>query len=87
MSHPPTDADRKLARNEQLKLLATAVNTVAASSVTVGLLTPRAALLYDLGGARGTISPASLLLGIGAYLGGAGILHFTAPRILLGLRS
>ena len=38
--------------NERIKLLAAALNGVAISSVTVGLLTPLAAVFYNLGGFR-----------------------------------
>ena len=88
MSGPvPDEADRKLARNERVKLLAGLLNTIAASCVTVGLLTPLAALLYDLGGARGALSSGTLLFGIPAYLVCAGLLHLIAQRFLGRLRA
>jgi hypothetical protein len=41
-----------LVHNERTKLLATAPNTAANSCVAIDLLTPLAALLYNLGGTR-----------------------------------
>ena len=87
MSASRTDADRKLTRNEQARLLATALHTMATSCVTVGLLTPLAALLYDLGGARGAISPGTLLFGMAAYALAAGALHLGTQWVLLRLRA
>jgi hypothetical protein len=91
MTQPDTAAseeqDAKLIRNERAKLLATAFNTAATSCVTVGLLTPLAAILYDLGGARAAIRTGSLVLGVAAYLIAAVVLHLAARRVLKGLRS
>ncbi len=37
-------------RNEQIKLLVTLLNTIAGSSITVGILSPIAAAIYGVGG-------------------------------------
>ena len=82
-----SEADAKLVANERAKLLATGLNTAATSCVTVGLLTPLAAILYDLGGARAAIGTGALILGVAAYLVSAAVLHLGARLVLKGLRS
>ena len=70
--------------NERLKLGATALNTLATATVTVGVLAPSAAILYGFGV---TPRPAwqLVLSGVGWFLIGVG-LHYGAQRLLGRLR-
>jgi hypothetical protein len=76
-----------LIENERTKLFATALNTSATSCVTVGLFTPLAALLYNLGGAREAIGFGTVVIGFGLWLSAAAILHLAARRVLGGLKE
>lgn len=62
--------------NEQTKVTAAAFNTVATSCVTVGVLAPLAAALYNFGQSR--VSVPALGLGIAIWLGAASIIHYNA---------
>ena len=76
-----------LIHNEQMKLLATWLNSIGVASVAVGVLTPSAAFLYGLGNApafaaTGTVGSIALVyLVIGAGL------HYAARLVLRSLRS
>ncbi|GJE18263.1 hypothetical protein [Methylobacterium marchantiae] len=72
--------------NEQIKLLATALNTAATSCFTVGIATPVAGYIYNIGSLQTTLSPWSLGLGVTGWLLAAIILHFLARRALKGLK-
>jgi hypothetical protein len=73
-------------QNEQIKLLANALNTACTSCITVGIATPIAGYLYDVSGFRSHISVSTLLLGGIGRLAGAAALHLLARRVVGGLR-
>ena len=73
-----------MAENERIKLAATALNTLATASITVGVLAPGAALFYGFSATPRSASEVVLSLAIWLSLGGA--LHFGANRLLGGLR-
>ncbi len=70
---------------EQTKLLANALNTIATSCFTIGIVTPLAGYLYNVSGFRGLIDPGTLVIGIGAWFTAAVVLHSAARRILRSL--
>lgn len=74
-----------LIQNERTKLLASALNTAATSSFTVGVLAPLAAAFYDVGGRPIVIG--SLLLGTVIWFGACVVLHLSAQRVLRNLRE
>lgn len=80
---PQTD---KTVLNEQLKLLATAVNTAATSCFTVGIATPLAGYIYNVSGFQGSLSILTLGLGIVGWLAAATLLHLSAQGIIRRLK-
>jgi hypothetical protein len=75
----------KESEREQTKLLANALNTAATSCFTVGIATPVAGYLYNIGSLRTLIDPWTLGSGVAAWFFGAVGLHLAARRILRGL--
>jgi hypothetical protein len=75
-----TDSER-----EQTKLLATALNTASVSCFTVGIATPVAGYLYNVGNFRSTVEPLWLALGLVGWLCAAAGLHLMARRVLKAL--
>ena len=73
--------------NEQTKLLATALNTAANSCFTVGIATPIAGYIYNVGNMQATLQPSFLLLAALGWLSVAVILHYGARRVLRSLKS
>lgn len=73
--------------NEQTKLLATALNTAATSCFTVGIATPVAGYLYNVGGLQTSLSPGIMLVGLLMWSGAGVILHLTARQVLRRLQS
>ncbi len=73
--------------NEQTKLLATALNTAATSCFTVGIATPVAGYLYNVGGLQASLSPWVVLIGLLIWSGAAMSLHLTARQVLRRLQS
>lgn len=73
--------------NEQTKLLAAALNTAATSCFTVGIATPVAGYIYDVGNMQATLKPGFLLLAAFGWLSVAVILHYGARRVLRSLKS
>ncbi len=69
-----------LVHNERVKLTASALNTAATSSFTVGVVAPIAAALYSFGPTALPVG-ALVLLAV-AWLGAAVALHLAAPRVL-----
>lgn len=69
-----------LVRNERTKYLATLVNTVAAASVTAGVVAPLVALTYGVPGPLG--GSFTLLISLAWFLAGVA-LHFVV-RVVLG---
>lgn len=72
-------------RTEQTKLLASALNTVATSCVTVGIATPPAGYIYNVSKFRTLVEPWVLLVGTVVWLSIAVSLHLGARRVLRGL--
>ncbi|MCJ2134027.1 hypothetical protein MKK69_08100 [Methylobacterium sp. J-026] len=72
-------------RVEQTKLLASALNTVATSCVTVGIATPLAGYIYNVSNFRTLVEPWVLLIGTTVWLSIAVSLHLGARRVLRGL--
>jgi hypothetical protein len=70
--------------DEQIKYLATFVNTCAASSFTVGVLAPLAAAFYGLQG-QATLIP--LIIGTFIWFSAAIFIHLSVQRILGGLAN
>ena len=75
-----------LVENEQTKLLATALNTAATSCFTVGIATPIAGYLYNVGGLQVTLSAWILITGLVIWSAAAVALHMTARQVLRRLR-
>ena len=67
---------------EKTKLLANALDRASTACFTVGLLTPLAGYVYDVGGFRSSIGLAGLIVGVvGWIVAGIG-LHLSARRTL-----
>jgi MFS-type transporter involved in bile tolerance (Atg22 family) len=71
-----------LIHNEQTKLTATLINTVASAVFVVGVVAPLVALSYDLPGPRGTTIVASFF-----WIVCGGGIHLLARRLLRGMRE
>lgn len=74
-----------LIRNEQTKLLANALDRASTACFTVGIATPVAGYLYNIGNFRSTAPLVALLAGLFGWILAAVALHFLARRILGGL--
>jgi small-conductance mechanosensitive channel len=77
----------KAARNEQRKLLASWLNTLAGATVTVGVLAPAAGVLYGfsvVGPDRSALSLAGAVL---SWLASGVILHLVARSVLGGIEE
>ena len=72
-------------RTERTKLLANALNTAATSCFTVGIATPIAGYLYNIGSLRLTLTIWDLAIGLLGWLLAAVALHFIARHVLKGL--
>ena len=72
--------------NERIKLGASALNTLATASITVGVLAPLAAYLYGLAVPSATRALWELLLSGLAWFLVAAALHYGAQRLLGLLR-
>ena len=72
-------------KNERLKLFANALDRVSTACVTVGIATPAAGAIYNLGGFRQTFQTLELAVGLVGWLSTAVILHFCARWVLGGL--
>jgi hypothetical protein len=75
-----------LIHNERLKLTAGALNTAATSCFTVGIATPLAGYLYNIGGLRSALGIAELAIGLAGWLLAALSLHLAARYVLKALR-
>ena len=73
------------AQKEQTKLLANVLNTAATSCFTVGVATPVAGYIYNVGNLRTVLEPWWLFAGALAWLYVAVLLHLLARRVLRGL--
>jgi len=74
-----------LVHNERTKLLANALDRASTACFTVGIATPAAGYIYNIGGLQEAVSPFRLGAGFGGWLAGAVALHLLARRILRGL--
>jgi hypothetical protein len=72
-----------LIHNEQTKLTAALLNTVASAVFVAGVVAPLIALSYDLPGPRGTAIVASFIFWV---VCGGGI-HLLARHLLRGMRE
>jgi hypothetical protein len=71
-----------LVRKERLKLAATALNTLATASITVGALAPAAAFFYSLGAPSAVRPLWQLLLSGLIWVSMGGALHDGAQKLL-----
>ncbi|QYU66390.1 hypothetical protein J4558_15540 [Leptolyngbya sp. 15MV] len=72
--------------NERTKLLASALDRASTACFTVGVATPLAGWIYDIGGLRTTLAPEGLAVGISGWLFAAILLHLGARRLLGSLK-
>lgn len=77
--------DVKPSRTAQTKLLANALDRASTACFTVGIATPVAGYLYNVGNLRAAVDPWGLAAGIVLWLFGAGVLRLAARRVLRGL--
>ena len=73
-----------LIHNEQVKLFATLLNTVAAASATVGVLAPFSAVVFN--GGNAILSTRNGVYAL-FWITLCGLLHGVARRVLKGLRE
>ncbi|NUB43393.1 hypothetical protein GEU84_003265 [Fertoebacter nigrum] len=71
-----------MVRNEQTKLLANALDRASTACFTVGIATPLAAWLYNIGNFRSVVPSLVVGFGIGGWFLVAVALHLLARRIL-----
>jgi hypothetical protein len=69
-------------RNERIKLLASAYNTIATSSFTVGVITPIAVKYYNFGNAAAYTTTKEVAVGALFWLCAAAVLHSCAQYVL-----
>ena len=74
-------------RNEQKKLLANALDRASTACFTVGIATPVAGYLHNIGNFGMAIEGERLMIGIARWLFSAIALHLMARRVLKGLVS
>jgi hypothetical protein len=74
-----------LTRNEQIKLMANALDRASTACFTVGIATPLAGFLYNVGGFRTLVGPLELAIGVIGWLMACVFLHRGARGILRGL--
>lgn len=72
--------------DEQTKLLANALDRISTACVTVGIATPLAGWIYDVGAFRASLEIGSLATGLFGWVFVAVGLHIAARRVLRGLR-
>jgi hypothetical protein len=72
--------------NERTKLMANALDRASTACFTVGVATPLAGWIYDIGGLRTSLSAEGLVLGILGWILAAVGLHLFARRLLGGLK-
>jgi len=71
--------------NERTKLLANALDRASTACVTVGVIAPLAAALYNFAGLQ--IQPWIIVGGVVFWIFSASVLHLSARAILKGLRE
>jgi hypothetical protein len=72
--------------NARLTLFANLLNTVAGSSLAIGVLTPIAAAFFYSAAPAG-LQLRSVIIGVVFWLGAAVMLHMAGQRVLGGLRQ
>jgi hypothetical protein len=72
--------------NERTKLLANALDRASTACFTVGVATPLAGWIYDIGGLRTSLSAEGLALGVLGWILAAIALHVIARRVMGRLR-
>lgn len=80
---PPPDPRRVAVANERTKLLANALDRASTACVTIGIVTPAAGYLYNIGGFRAGTGDLVLALGLAGWSVAAVALHALA-RFTLG---
>jgi hypothetical protein len=70
---------------EKTKLIANALDRASTACFTVGIATPLAGLLYNVGNFGFSISIARMALGLGGWLVAAIALHMMARHVLSGM--
>jgi hypothetical protein len=68
--------------NERTKLLANALDRASTACFTVGIATPAAGFLYNIGGLREGLGWPILAVGFAGWFSGALALHLIARRAL-----
>lgn len=71
---------------ERIKLQANALDRASTGCFTIGVATPLAGAVYNIGNFRAAIGDATLLTGMAAWLFACIVLHWLARLILRGLR-
>jgi hypothetical protein len=74
-----------LVENEQTKLLANALDRASTACLTIGIATPLAGYVYNVGGFRVSVTMLELVLGFVTWIAVAIGLHYLARRVLKGL--
>ena len=72
--------------NERTKLLANALDRASTACFTVGILTPAAGYLYNVGNFRSAAQVPALAIGLIAWFLTVVALHYFARRVLQGLK-
>ena len=75
-----------LVANERTKLFANALDRASTACLTVGVATPLAAWLYDIGGFRAVSSPGTFVPMLGWILT-ALVLHLSAQGVIARLKG
>jgi hypothetical protein len=68
--------------NEQIKLLANALDRASTACFTVGIATPLAGYLYNVAGFRGSIRVPERVIGLAGWITAAIALHLAGRRVL-----
>lgn len=75
-----------LVHNERTKLRATALNSIAITSIAAGFVTPLAAVAFGVPGAAARRLVPTMIAAVAFFLVGVG-LHLLAIRLLGGLKE
>ena len=72
----------KLIQNEQIKLTAAWLNTIASAAVVAGIIVPLAASFYGVGGYDASASAWRFILSAAVWILSGSVLHYLARQIL-----